>query len=199
MNSLLMRENFIVHLMNLGFGRAAGSFSKFIGKPVKITNTKSILIRHDDDFSYISEEEGNLYVLVTQIVGNLYGKSYLIFNETECNDISQLISGDSGVTEKMKEAILMELDNIISASVITELSDNLKLDIYGDVPLLKKMHAFDLQEFVSNDINETDPSSVIFTNTTFQFDHHREVHPQFIWKISTKIFDKVSSENLMVK
>ena len=195
MNDRIRRENFVVHVMNAGFERAANSFAKFIGKDVQVTNTKSFLIRHDDDFSYISEEEGLLYVLVTEVIGSLYGKSYLIFNETETQVVNQLLSTAEA---SMKDAILMELDNIISASVISELSNALKLSIYGDVPNLKKMHAIDLQEFIRADSNEKDPASIILTNTTFLFDRHQEIHPQFIWKLSTSIFDKVPAEQVAV-
>ena len=185
----------MVHIMNQGFARAATSFTKFIGKEVKITNTKSFIIRHTDDFSYVSEETGNLFVLVTEIIGDLFGKSYLIFNDKESKDVFNMAANGS-LAESMKEAMLMEIDNIISASVISELSDALKISIYGDVPRLEKLEGTQLQEFISVEDDNTDPTSVILTNTTFQFGHNQEIHPQFIWKLSTKIFEIVPAEQL---
>lgn len=197
MNTNRARENFVIHVMNSGFTLAADSFSRFIGREVRLASSNSVLVRHDDDFSYISDEDGELYVLVTRIIGNLYGKSYLIFSKQECDDIFKMAG--KYTTPQLKEAMLLEIDNIISASVISKLSDALKLNIYGDVPELMRMHSLDLQEFFSDDVTNHDPFSVIFTNTTFRFNHNREIHPQFIWKLSAKIFEQIPTEKLTMK
>jgi chemotaxis protein CheY-P-specific phosphatase CheC len=96
----------------------------------------------------------------------------------------------------LREAFLMEIDNIISASVISEISNTLKLDIYGDVPQLSKIHARDLQEFLIGKTMTDEPSSMILTNTTFLLDSKEKVHPQFIWKLSSKIFEMISDKKI---
>lgn len=183
------RENFLMHVMNCGFDKAAASFSKLIHRPVRIVNSQFVLIRHDNDFSCMSEEQGDLNILVTQIIGDISGKSYLIFNHDESEEIFRALK-TSVSNEALNKAFLMEIDNIISASVIGELSNALKLEIYGDVPHLFRIHSSELQEFMNQDSN-AEPSSIIFSNTTFQFDTHERVHPQFIWKLSTKVFEMI--------
>lgn len=191
------RENILVHVMNTGFERAASSFSKLIGKPVKITTSQSILVKNDYDLSFVSEEQGELYVLITQIIGDVSGKSFLIINQEETNEIYKAIN--SSVTNiSLKEGFLLEIDNIISASVIAEMSNALGIEIYGDVPQLVKVHAKNLQDFMCADVKKDNPSSIIFSNTTFQFEKSERVHPQFIWKISSKIFELMSAEKLIV-
>src|SRR5688572_8205704 len=170
-------ESFLIHVMNAGFERAAESFSRLINKEVKISNTQSILIRHDDNFSCISEEEGELYILITHIIGEISGKSFLIFNQTESREIFKAIGSDEK-NEKLNEAFLLEVDNIMSASVIAELSNSMSLEIYGDVPQLVKIHSMDLQDFMKAEVTKSDPSSIIFSNTTFQFEKRDRVHPQ---------------------
>src|SRR4051812_21706168 len=129
----LSRENFLIHVMNNGFDRAAASFSQLIKRPVKIINSQSILVRHDDDFSYISEETGELNILVTQVIGEFSGKSFLIFNTNESQEIFRTLNSAHN-NQTLNEAFLLEIDNIMSASVIAELSDAFGLEIYGDVP-----------------------------------------------------------------
>lgn len=199
MDDHAIREQYVVHVMNKGFERAADSFARLLGKEVQVTSTKSFLIRHQDEFSFMSEEVGNLYVLITEVVGDLYGKSYLVFNEAESDDMYRLMSKNAPHNETMKDAILKEIDNIISASVVSELSNALKVNIYGDVPVLIRMEAAALQDFISEDTDAVHPSSIILTNTTFVFDHHQEIHPQFIWKLSVRIFDKVPEDQLLTK
>jgi chemotaxis protein CheY-P-specific phosphatase CheC len=198
MNTNNERENFLVHVMSKGFERAATSFSQLINRPVKIINSQSILIKNEEAVSYISEESGDLSVLVTQIIGDITGKSYLIFNQDESKEIFRALK-TSVINESLNEAFLMEIDNIISASVISELSNSIELEIYGDVPKLTKIHSSDLHAFMNKDGVANDHSSVIFCNTTFQFDEHDRVHPQFIWRLSNKIFEMIPEHREAVK
>ncbi len=186
------REKFIIHIMNQGFQRASDAFSSFIGKSVKITNTQSVLVRHANDFSCISDEDGEIIVLVTKLIGDLSGKSYLILNADETSEIVKITSQTFGfVSHQLNDALLMEIDNIISASVISELSNNLKLEVYGDVPMLKRMKAEELENFMEREVEGMDRSAMILSNTTFQFNVSERVHPQFLWKLSSKIFESV--------
>ncbi|PZR38504.1 MAG: hypothetical protein DI538_09450 [Azospira oryzae] len=189
------RENFLIQVMNSGFERAAASFSRLVNRSVKIINGQSVLIRQEQDFSSISEEQGDLHILVTQIIGDISGKSFLIFNRDESVEVFKTLS-HSVKSDTLNEAFLLELDNIISASVISELSDSLDLEIYGDVPQLVKINAKDLQLFMTKDEKKDDPASVVFCNTTFQFDKHEGVHPQFIWKLSSKIFELIPEQKI---
>jgi chemotaxis protein CheY-P-specific phosphatase CheC len=191
------RESFLIQVMNEGLKRAAASFSKLINKNVKISNSQSILVRHDDDFSYISEEQGDLHILITHIIGEISGKSFLIFNQDESTEIFKAI-GSNGKDDQLNEALLLEVDNILSASVISELSNSLDLEIYGDVPQLVKIHSQNLQQFMDGEVNKNDPSSIIFSNTTFQFEKKERIHPQFIWKMSTKIFELIPIEKISI-
>jgi chemotaxis protein CheY-P-specific phosphatase CheC len=199
MNATKSRENYILHVMNKGFERAAQSFSQFIEVPITMTNTQFVLVRHDDDFTFVSEEKGNVYVLITQIIGEFAGKSYLIFNQEECEGVFQAVSKTKpGLSDSLKEPLLLEIDNIISASVIGALADSLTAEVYGDVPSLQILPASALQDIMSKDVDHEHPSSVIFTRTTFCFDDHQHITPQFIWKISTRVFDMIPVDKLSV-
>lgn len=189
------RENFLIHVMNTGFERAATSFSRLINKQVVISNAQSVLIRHDDNFSCLSEGEGDLYILITQIIGEISGKSFLIFNQDESLEIFKAVGLNVRDTV-LNEAFLLELDNIMSASVVSELSNALGLEIYGDVPQLVKIHSRNLQEFMEAEVSKDDPSSIILSNTTFQFEKSGRVHPQFIWKISSEVFELIPKKEI---
>ena len=135
-------------------------------------------------------EQGDLYILVTQIIGDISGKSFLIFSSDESKEIFQALKLSIS-NDALKEAFLLEIDNIISASVIAELSNALHLEIYGDVPRLVKIHSVELLDFMRREMSSDDPMSTIFCNATFQFDSKESVHPQFIWKLSNKVFEMI--------
>ncbi len=186
------RESFLINVMNKGFSRAALSFSQMIQKPVSVVNSQSLLIRHDD-FSYIAEAPGDFFILSTQIIGDISGKSFLIFSSEESSEIFKTLNSSIS-NDALKEAFLLEIDNIISASVIAELSNSLGLEIYGDVPRLTKIHSKALESLMIQELNNEEPSSVIFCNTTFQLDAKERVHPQFIWKLSNRLFEMIPVE-----
>ena len=194
------KESFVVHLMNNGFSRAAVSFSKFMGNNIKIASTQSGIAR-PDDLPVTVSGKGDLYIIVTQVIGELSGKSYLIFNEEQSHSLTMLACHASSVqvNEQMKEAVLTEIDNIISAAVISELSEGLQMEIYGDVPVLKRIPISGLKEFISKENQSMDTSASLICNTAFQLNVDKHIHPQFIWKLSEKIFDMIPSEKLSIR
>jgi chemotaxis protein CheY-P-specific phosphatase CheC len=183
------RENNLTQIMNSGFERAADSFSKMVNRSIKITNSKSMLVVNNK--ASLPEEKGMLYILTTRVIGDLYGKSFLIFSEEEYQEIVCSMS-TSIVSEALNEAFLIEIDNVISAPVIAELSRSLDLEVYGDVPQLTKINANGLNSFILGEMVKEEPDCII-TNTTLQFEQ-KKIHPQFIWKWSSKILQIIPDQ-----
>jgi chemotaxis protein CheY-P-specific phosphatase CheC len=184
------RENFLVNVMNKGFDRAAKSFSKLINRKVSIENIRSLLIFHDHNLFSVPKEQGELHMLITQVIGAMEGKSFLIFNDTESKEVFRSL-GQPLCSSSFNEAILLEIDNIISASVISELANALRLQIYGASPQLTKLQAEELPSFMAKEVKDERASSMVFCTATFQFDEQESVHPQFIWKFSNRIFEMI--------
>lgn len=181
------REHTLTRVLNTGFEKAADSFSRFINRNIRITDSKSSMMQHNHkDEACISEEKGRLYVLITRVIGDVTGKSFLICSEDECREIFGTLNT---ADDKLNEAFLLEIDNIVSAMVISELSRSLGIEVFGDVPQLTKIDAKDLNPFILGEVVRDESRSVI-TNTTFQFDH-KKIHPQFIWKFNSKILDMI--------
>lgn len=189
------RENYIIHVMNSGFDRAAASFSQLVRRKVQIVNAHSVLIGNLDKVSYVTEQKGQLAILTTHVIGDIAGKSYLIFNQDEADEIFRVLQ-TSVVSNDLKDAFLKEIDNIISASVISELANALDIEIYGDVPHLTKVSAAELEEFMRQELNPHETESMIFCNTSFQFENHEKVNPHFIWKLNSRIFDLIPIQKI---
>ena len=185
------REERLAQIMTIGFERAARSFSSLVNKRVKVTKCTSTMIHDADSKAAFAEESGHLYVLITQVIGDVSGKSFLIFNQDESEEIFKAMNlRMSNVA--LNEAFLMEIDNIISASVIAEMANALAIEVYGDVPVLVRMPAHELQSFVAKEIGNGNHSCTIFCNTSFQFDDRDTIHPQFVWNLNNRIFQAIS-------
>lgn len=184
------REEKLVKIMSAGFERAARSFSNLINRKVKVTRCSSVMMQPSKGSQAFAEETGQLYVLVTQIIGDVSGKSFLIFSQDESEEVFKAMNLRKS-NEALNEAFLLEIDNIISASVIAELSESLCIEVYGDVPELFRVAASDLKRFVATETGDDNHANVIFCNTTFQFDERESIHPQFVWNLGHRIFDAI--------
>ncbi len=179
----------IGQIMNKGFNKAANSFSQMINRPISLAQSSTVIIQSIEEFSYTSEDEGNLMVLTTGMIGELRGKSLLILSEQEQKEICHAVSPNQPLTTQFQQALLLEIDNIVSASVISQIANDFNVQVYGDVPALKFIDAGDIHAHLCASLENENSDSLILCNTTFLIGNQKHIHPQFIWKIGPEVFD----------
>src|SRR5207253_956856 len=91
---------------------------------------------------------------------------------------------------EMSDAIMLEVDNIISASVITEFSNILNNKIYGGVPELKKMNLEEINTYVGNNFSKD--LYIINFKTRFS-SGQMDFNPEFVWLFDNTFFQSVRS------
>lgn len=178
-------KKLVGEIINLGYQHAATSFSSLTGQNISAANTCHEICTNHDCLVDSFDDTENLTMVQTDIIGQLNGSSYLIFNDEEKKVIAHMgldtLGGSASVDES---AILKEIDNIVSAAVITELSNALNANIYGDVPKLVKLEGM---KELYNLINKGDCDYYLLASANFVFDGHGSISPIFIWKIDKKI------------
>ncbi|MEQ8478086.1 hypothetical protein [Fulvivirga sp.] len=183
-------------IINHGYNHAAKSFSSMTGQKVTIEGSEVELCSKHDYLKDNLDHLKNITVLQTDVIGQIQGASYLIFNEQEKITVSEMTSAAFGPNSKLEDdVILMEIDNIISAAVITELSNSLKLSIYGDVPQLYQLK--DIHDFHKY-INEGNSDYYLLTRTKFIFENHTSISPIFIWKMDKMLIEFVNATSLKI-
>lgn len=171
-------------IVNLGLKKAAESMAFFTKEKVDITASevkKENLSKIDEIIDGTSPDLN--YILTTEIKGELEGICYLIFSEKEVEKILEV-----SLPEKMREdpeklrimgdAVLLEMDNIIVASVVTQFSNAFEFKMYGDVPQLGKSTRSDLRKKLKAE--NTGRDHFIY----FKSEMHSEnldISPDFIW------------------
>lgn len=180
-------------IINIGLGKAADSLSFFSQQKVIIRSSELILKNTTEAKNLTKKEGANIHVLTTDIVGDLKGVCFLIFNEKEVNKLLKIslpasILEDEEQKLVMSDAILKEADNIISASVITQFSNLLKFNIHGGIPELDIMEEDKVMPFLLS--RATD--SKYFLQISAQF-HTEEVDfsPEFVWFLDTKFIEGI--------
>ena len=181
-NKLLQKD--VTSLMNKGFERSAQSFSEMVKTPVTCANTKMVFMQSSHNFSWGSKH-GKLMVIITEVIGELSGRSYLIIPEDDRKKICASVLPTGQLNETLEEAMLMEVDNIISAVVISQIANVLNIEVFGDVPQVQYIKADQLSLLLDTRIKDN-VFEVLTCATTFYLNDH-DIHLPFIWKLSSKI------------
>ncbi|MTI40055.1 hypothetical protein [Fulvivirga lutimaris] len=191
-----VERNVAADLLTQGYIKAAKSFSLMAKQEITIKPTSIEISK--DDLKVIKSIKGDdeLILITTSIIGELGGKSYLIFNEQESRAVHEACmphTEDEYARTMESEAILKELDNILSAAVITEFSNYLDTMIFGDVPILSRSNQAAVKNKIINDFNGdgSDSGYFMIANTEFEFQNNTHLKPQFIWKLAEDFMDKI--------
>ena len=189
-------RNVAAELLTKGYLTAARSFSLMAKQDITIKPTSIEVSKDDLKVIKSIKQDDELILITTSIIGELGGKSYLLFNDEECNAVHKAcmpFNEDEYSRIMEGEAILKELDNILSAAVITEFSNYLDIMIFGDVPVLSRSNHSAVKNKIINDFNSDAGESGYFmiANTQFVFANNTELQPQFIWKLTQDFMDKI--------
>ncbi|MFN0049315.1 MAG: hypothetical protein ACKVOU_09350 [Cytophagales bacterium] len=182
------QQHFFRDCIGVAFENSASAFSKFLNKDVKI---KSLAIVSDFENNPSTLVADNIYILVSELRGKIRGKCYLNFTEKDANVLFQLALLPSYVNDKtMQKAILLELDNILTASVVSILSNTFKISSYAFVPELFVGNNNYLEKLLKRDYVEK--KLILQFNTGFTIANH-DFESEFIWIFDQAILEIVES------
>lgn len=180
-------------IVNAGLLKAAESLSFFMKEKITLDDMDFSFNKSSNPADFTSKKGDNIHLLLTEIIGELKGVCCLIFSEDEANKLRHTalppeITNNPEIMSEMSDGILLEVDNIISASVITQFSNILKHKIYGGVPNIKKLNSEQLNQYIKEKLEED--MFVINFNTHF-VSSYLNFSPQFLW-----LFDNSFAESI---
>ena len=154
------------HLTSIGLAHAASAFSMLTND--RVTFKKMGFNSRD----FLKEEpKGGLpmQMLFTPFIGDVLFDSYLIVSHQDGLKIAESIMPGMPVGEDMVKAVLLELDNIISAAVATKYANLLQRNIAGDVPRTYRKSYAELKQHLTERAEKFD--SCYSCNTRFKLVH----------------------------
>jgi CheY-specific phosphatase CheX len=192
------------HLRNAfesGYSNAALSFSKLIADKISSTSFQNGIHKLAEnsgaELTSFNRPGANL-LLTTEVFGDVTGKSYLLLSEQDVDTLTKNIYGNGNRLDSLKDEYLKELDNILSASVITKLSDELGLKMYGDIPMLVGRTGGNINTIIIDDFAEH--SDEVYVNAAFfTFENHPAINPFFAWVIDGNIHHILQEKSLIKK
>ncbi|MES2837871.1 MAG: chemotaxis protein CheC [Bacteroidota bacterium] len=187
------QKNIAKSIINIGLKKAAESLSFFMKYNIKIEGNDFNIIDIKQAKTNSSNETKK--ILTTELVGELKGVSYLIFTDNEASQLyKQCLPADVLNNETklamMGEAILLEVDNIITASVVTQFSNLLKVKIYGGVPNFSIMSDAQLLDIIEKKSNE----NTYLLNLKAKFvSEEANFSPEFLWLLDNQFIESIKN------
>ncbi len=180
-------------IVNAGLLKSAESLSFFMKEKIELDKMDYSFNKSSNPADFTTKTGNNVHLLLTEVVGELKGLCCLIFTEDEANKLRQTalppeIINNPEIMAEMSDGILLEIDNIISASVITQFSNILKHKIHGGVPQIKKMNNNEINQFIKGKL---DNDMLIINFNTHFISQNLDFSPQFLW-----LFDKSFSDSI---
>lgn len=176
-------------IINVALANAADSFSKLAKSKIKLQHVEIPPSKPDNDLKHLINDNDQLYVLITEVKGDIPAESYLVFSNESAEEFIRLIMPNANDKSlEIKEAVLLETDNILTASVVTQFSNFFKVNIYGDVPGLVKWTKEKTEEVLTDKLEEY--SLRVSFKTSF-ITSGIEIHPEFIWIFTHSFIDYV--------
>jgi len=186
---LMLRDAF-----EAGYLNAALSLSRLTGGGISFNNFRFnnySLFDTDFDVHVQKNRRGTDLMLTTEVFGELSGKSYLLLSVDELEWLTTKIPSHANQSENMTEEFIKEVNNILSASVITWLSNQLECKVYGNIPQIGGKVTRRLEDIIYDDFRYI--SGEVYVNSvSFSIENHPEVHPTFIWVIDTQLTGKTA-------
>lgn len=177
-------------IINIGLSKAADTLSFFI-KEKAVILLFDLKVNSYNNYSLSKKDNiKKSYLLTTEIRGEIGGKAFLVFNESEVEKLVDVnfpdtIKNNPQEKAAMTDAILLEIDNIITASVVTQFANILKCKIFGDVPALAILPPDELNSYLST--NNMQCSNIIYFNSRF-ITKNLDINPEFIWVMDDTFF-----------
>lgn len=180
-------------IITAGLVKAAESLSFFMNETVTLKETNDS--GSDFPLSLSKKADQNIHLLVTKVIGEIKGVCWLIFSEEEADHLrsaalpAEILNSPEMMAE-MSDGIMLEVDNIISASVITQFSNLLKIKIHGGVPNLEKVSYPEMENLVQEQMDKE--RFLINFSTSFE-SSKANFNPEFVWLFDNTFIDCIKN------
>lgn len=180
-------------IISTGLVKSAESLSFFMNETITLKDFDAEKQLHQPPLELGKKNESNIHLLTTKVIGEMKGICCLIFSEEEANHLRSAalppeILNSPEMMAEMSDGIMLEVDNIISASVITQFSNLLKVKIHGGVPDLKKVSFEEMEDYISREVNNE--LYLISFKTSFE-SSKAQFNPEFVWLFDNTFIDNI--------
>ncbi len=133
-----LERDIIREILNIGLARAADSFAIVAQERVLLEVPSLDLLMTDDILLRVQEYRAHHVVIQSDIRGDFTGTTLMFFSGQHVQRLSRVCLrmqvADSTQVNELQESLLLEISNIITGALVTQLANILKANIYGAPP-----------------------------------------------------------------
>lgn len=134
-----LERDIIREILNIGLARAADSFAIIAQERVLLEVPSLDLLVSNDIIQKVREYQQQHVAMQSDIRGDFNGTTLMFFSGQHIQRLSRvclrLASDDSLQINELQESLLLEISNIITGALVTQLANILKANIYGAPPV----------------------------------------------------------------
>ncbi|WP_299822271.1 chemotaxis protein CheC [uncultured Pontibacter sp.] len=142
-----LERDIIKEILNIGLARAADSFAAIAKDKVLLKVPDIELIELSNLLQLVSHYADTHNIIQSDIKGDFNGATLMLFSDEHIVRLSEvclsMLDVNKGELSVMQESLLLEISNIITGALVTQLANILKADIYGSPPKAPKSHIAD--------------------------------------------------------
>ena len=142
-----LERDIIREILNIGLARAADSFAIIAQERVLLEVPNLDLVPSSNILSRVQDYEGSHVIIQSDIKGDFNGTTLMFFSGQHVQRLSRVCLRmdvtDSIKIDAMQESLLLEISNIITGALVTQLANILKAEIYGAPPIAPRGNIVD--------------------------------------------------------
>jgi chemotaxis protein CheY-P-specific phosphatase CheC len=177
-------------LFSIGVASAAKSLAFFTQETMYIKHFDLTTVSGPNVLNFFNQATlDKNHILITELIGDFTGHSFLLLNQEEvdfmCHKmLPQSIRDKPEQVAMMTDNLLLELDNIVSAAVVTQFANLLSCKLHGGVPELVKAP---FKDYLENQFNIEYNLYALLFNVRFTTGD-LELEPSFVWFVDKEFF-----------
>jgi chemotaxis protein CheC len=133
-----LERDIIREILNIGLARAADSFAIIAQERVLLEVPNIDLLMSDDILRKVREYQSRHVPIQSDIRGDFNGTTLMFFSGQHVQRLSRVCLRmqipESLDVNELQESLLLEISNIITGALVTQLANILKANIYGAPP-----------------------------------------------------------------
>ena len=188
-----LERDIIREILNIGLARAADSFAVVAKERVLLEVPSIDLLMSNDIMSKVREYQSRHVTIQSDIRGDFNGTTLMFFSGQHVQRLSRVClrmqTTETLEVNELQESLLLEISNIITGALVTQLANILKANIYGAPPIAPRG---DIAESMQNLVPEQQLQPLIFSVITQFSDRDNMVElPLMLF------FDRVTFEKIL--
>ncbi|WP_460550164.1 chemotaxis protein CheC [Hymenobacter daeguensis] len=134
-----LERDIIREILNIGLARAADSFAVIAQERVLLEVPNIDLLVSDDILRKVREYQSRHVPIQSDIRGDFNGTTLMFFSGQHVQRLSRVClrmqTPETLEVNELQESLLLEISNIITGALVTQLANILKANIYGAPPI----------------------------------------------------------------